>query len=301
MKTNSTVLTSDAHRRLRFPDAVQRLFSAAPQSRDPQTFCDLVRWTPDQQRTAPQERRAALRPGNANCYGQKEGPPKRAFEFIRKVSRSRSGGLGVDLGEVVLGGLRTVGDELAEIFGGGLRPRHEHFTARTNQIGLDLNRFVQRLGGCQLVDAGEERLGVLIDRLLDVAADLGGFANRTGNGGLDRSSRLLRTGVKVGGANLGGLGLLLHEVTGRFGHFHVLEILERVGDRRESFLDAVQYGIGFGGHWVSPSSGLSYGLTPSGLARGEIVVSHSMVRRNINVAMRYHEFVICSAIMRSAG
>jgi hypothetical protein len=37
---------------------------------------------------------------------------------------------------------------------------------------------------------------------------------------------------------------------------------------------------------------LSYGLTPSGLARGEIVVSYSMVRRNINVAMRYHEFVI---------
>jgi hypothetical protein len=24
--------------------------------------------------------------------------------------------------------------------------------------------------------------------------------------------------------------------------------------------------------WVSPSSGLSYGLTPSGVARGEIVV-----------------------------
>jgi hypothetical protein len=24
--------------------------------------------------------------------------------------------------------------------------------------------------------------------------------------------------------------------------------------------------------WVSPSSGLSYGLTPSGLARGEVVV-----------------------------
>jgi hypothetical protein len=36
------------------------------------------------------------------------------------------------------------------------------------------------------------------------------------------------------------------------------------------------------------------------LARGEIVVSQSMVRRNINVAMRYHEFVICPASMRSA-
>jgi hypothetical protein len=43
---------------------------------------------------------------------------------------------------------------------------------------------------------------------------------------------------------------------------------------------------------VSPSSGLSYGLTPSGLARGEILVPRLMVRRNINVAPRYHEFVI---------
>src|SRR3981081_3166001 len=43
---------------------------------------------------------------------------------------------------------------------------------------------------------------------------------------------------------------------------------------------------------VSPSSGLSYGLTPSGLARGDIVVPQLMVRRNINVAVRYHEFVI---------
>ncbi|GIQ75611.1 hypothetical protein BraRD5C2_40530 [Bradyrhizobium sp. RD5-C2] len=42
---------------------------------------------------------------------------------------------------------------------------------------------------------------------------------------------------------------------------------------------------------VSPSSGLSYGLTPSGLARGKAVVSQSMVRRNINVAARYHERV----------
>jgi len=43
---------------------------------------------------------------------------------------------------------------------------------------------------------------------------------------------------------------------------------------------------------VSPSSGLSYGLTPSGVARGEIVVTQLMVRRNINGAPRYHEFVI---------
>src|SRR5712671_2475111 len=51
---------------------------------------------------------------------------------------------------------------------------------------------------------------------------------------------------------------------------------------------------------VSPSSGLSYGLTPSGLARGEIVVSQLMVRRNINVAALYHEFVIGSISERYA-
>jgi hypothetical protein len=51
---------------------------------------------------------------------------------------------------------------------------------------------------------------------------------------------------------------------------------------------------------VSPSSGLSYGLTPSGLARGDILVPHLMVRRNINVATRYHEFVIGLGIMQPA-
>jgi hypothetical protein len=44
--------------------------------------------------------------------------------------------------------------------------------------------------------------------------------------------------------------------------------------------------------WVSPSSGLSYGLTPSGLARGKVYMPRLMVHRNINVAMRYHESVI---------
>src|SRR6266700_7757450 len=43
---------------------------------------------------------------------------------------------------------------------------------------------------------------------------------------------------------------------------------------------------------VSPSSDLSYGLTPSGLARGKIFMPRLMVRRNINVASRYHEIVI---------
>src|SRR3984893_16137415 len=164
------------------------------------------------------------------------------------VSRSRSGGLGVDLGEVVLRGLGTVGDELAEIFGRGLRPRHEHFAARPQHVGLDLHRLIERLGGSQPVDAGEERLGVLIERGLDIAADLGGPGDRTGNGGFDRGGHLLRTGMKVGSANLRGLGLLLHELTGSFGNFHVLELGERLGDGRESFLDAVHHGIGLGGH-----------------------------------------------------
>src|SRR5437899_3257811 len=75
---------------------------------------------------------------------QKEGPPKRAFENA-VVRRSRSGGLGVDLGKIVLHVLGTVGDELAEIFGGGLRPRDEHFAARTDHVRLDLGGFAQRL------------------------------------------------------------------------------------------------------------------------------------------------------------
>jgi hypothetical protein len=44
--------------------------------------------------------------------------------------------------------------------------------------------------------------------------------------------------------------------------------------------------------WVSPSSGLSYGLTPSGLARGNPYMAQPMVRRNMNGASRYHESVI---------
>src|SRR2546430_4776252 len=120
---------------------------------------------------------------------------------------SRSGGLGIDLGEVVLRVLGTLGDELAEIFGGGLRPRDEHFATRTDQVRLDLGGFAQRLGRSELVDAGEERFRVLIERLLDVAADLGGLGDRTGNGGLDRGSHLLGTGVGVGGAKPGGLRL----------------------------------------------------------------------------------------------
>src|SRR5215207_5811550 len=51
---------------------------------------------------------------------------------------------------------------------------------------------------------------------------------------------------------------------------------------------------------VSPSSGLSYGLTPSGLARGDLYVPRLMVRRNINVAARYHETVMRWIIGRFA-
>src|SRR5215213_12012051 len=87
------------------------------------------------------------------------GPSKRA------VGETRSGGLGVDLGEVVLRGLGAVGDELAEIFGRSLCPRHQHFAARADHVGLDLDRFVERRGGSQLLDAGEERLGVLVKRV----------------------------------------------------------------------------------------------------------------------------------------
>src|SRR5215475_2758735 len=100
------------------------------------------------------------------CTAQKEGPREAGLRTIHWPKRS--GSLVVDLGEVVLGGLRTVGNELAEIFGGRLGPGDEHFTARTGEVRLNLHRLVQRLGGSQLVQAGEERFRVLIHRLLDV-------------------------------------------------------------------------------------------------------------------------------------
>src|ERR1700736_810717 len=52
--------------------------------------------------------------------------------------------------------------------------------------------------------------------------------------------------------------------------------------------------------WVSPSSGLSYGLTPSGLARGKTYMTRLMVRCNMNAASRYHKFVIRRNIGRFA-
>src|SRR5436309_6665011 len=61
---------------------------------------------------------------------KKKARAKRAFEL--SADREGSGGLGVNLGQVVLRGLGTVGDELAEIFGSRLRPRDEHFAAQDN-------------------------------------------------------------------------------------------------------------------------------------------------------------------------
>src|SRR5205807_3584292 len=67
------------------------------------------------------------KPGHDEVRDKKKARAKRAFEL--SADRERSGSLVVDLGEVVLGSLRAVGDELAEIFGGRLRPRDEHFAA----------------------------------------------------------------------------------------------------------------------------------------------------------------------------
>src|SRR5215831_4576553 len=215
----------------------------------------------------------------------KKGP--REAGLPRSAGLLRSDRLGGGLGEVVLHGLRAAGDELAEIFAGRFRPRHENFTARACQIRLDLHRFVEALGGGELVDAGEERLGVLVDRLLDVAADLGRLADRISHGDLDRSRYLLRTGVGVGGALFGGRGRALDELAGSFGNFHVLEVFQSLGHRREGLLDAGEHGIAFDRHWVSPSSGLSYGLAPSGLARGDLLMPQLMVRCNNNIAVRH--------------
>src|SRR5215510_1659976 len=214
------------------------------------------------------------------CYAYSLGEPK-------------SGGLVVDLRKIVLRGLRTVAHELADILGSRLGAVDQHFAAGAGEVRLDLIGFAQRLGRSELVDAGEERFRVLVDRLLNVAADLGGLGDRTGSGGLDRGGNLLGAGIDVGSALLGGLGLLLHELTGGFRNFHVLELGERLGDGREGFLDGVQHRIGLGGHWWSlHPQGLSNGLTPSGLARGTGYMARLMVRRNNDVAPRYHEFVI---------
>src|ERR1700739_431635 len=128
---------------------------------------------------------------------QKEGPHEAGLRTIHWPKQSGSCSLVVNLGEVVLRGLRTVGNELAEIFGGRLGPRDEHFTARTGEIGLDLHRLVDALGRTQFGDAREEGFRVLIDRLLDIAPDLGGLGHGVGNRGLDRSRHLLGAGISI--------------------------------------------------------------------------------------------------------
>src|SRR5262249_22319879 len=165
-----------------------------------------------------------------------------------------------------------------------------HFALGTGEIRLDLHGFVERLGRSKLVDAGEERFRVLVDRLLDVAADLGGLADGVSNSGLDRSRHLLRTGVNVGSALLSGVGGLLDELTGSLGNFHVLEILDRVGDRRKGFLDGVKHGVGFGGHLGLSILGLSYGLTPSGFGPGQ---------KSYGIVSGATQQTCCSAISRT--
>ena len=87
-------------------------------------------------------------------------------------------------------------------------------------------------------------------------------------------------------------GGLLHELTRSLGNFQVLEVLERIGNGRESSLtefsmesvSVVIFGLSI--------LGLSYGLTPSELARGKLNMASLMVRRNIYIALQYHQFVI---------
>src|ERR1043166_6188187 len=134
--------------------------------------------------------------------------------YAYSLGEPKSGGLAVDLRKIVLRILRTLAHELADVLGGRLGAGDEHFAAGAGEVRLDLIGFAQRLGRSELVDAGEERFRVLIHRLLDVAADLGGLGDRTGNSGLDRGSDLLGAGIDVGSALLGGFGLLLHELTG---------------------------------------------------------------------------------------
>src|SRR3569833_3142426 len=96
--------------------------------------------------------------GGAKQKARRSGP-----QISVSTQGARSGGLVVDLGEIVLSGLRTIGGELAEIVGGRLGTRDEHFAARAEQARLDLDGLAERLGGSELVDAREERLGVLVD------------------------------------------------------------------------------------------------------------------------------------------
>jgi hypothetical protein len=80
--------------------------------------------------------------------------------------------------------------------------------------------------------------------------------------------------VDVGSAVLGSARSLLHELTRSFRNFNVREVLERIGDGRESGLDGVQHGLSVEriGHGHLHPQGLSYGSSPSEMARGKMVM-----------------------------
>src|SRR5262249_9742439 len=93
-----------------------------------------------------------------------------------------------------------------------------------------------------------ERLGVLVNRLADVAAKLGSLADTADDSGLDRSRYLLGLGKRTCGALLGRRDGLLDEFARAFRHARSLQVLQRVGDRSEGLLEGVEQEIGFGGH-----------------------------------------------------
>jgi len=66
----------------------------------------------------------------------------------------------------------------------------QHFAARTHISDWISTASLNDLADASLSMPGKEDFGVLIDRLLDVAADLGGLRDRTRNGGLDRTRSL---------------------------------------------------------------------------------------------------------------
>jgi len=75
MRSNLNALASLRALAHRVPDAVQRSSSCSAEP-GPKIFGGP--WTPDQQRTTPQERRAALHPGHTGF--KKKARVKRAFE-----------------------------------------------------------------------------------------------------------------------------------------------------------------------------------------------------------------------------
>src|SRR5690349_4375417 len=103
----------------------------------------------------------------------------------------RSDGGAGRLGEIVLHRLRTISNELADIFGSRLRPQDQCFAARPRQLALDLQGLAERGGSSKPADPVEERFGVLLNRLIDIAAELGSLADTADDSGLDSSGHLL--------------------------------------------------------------------------------------------------------------